>query len=118
MINLQRRSYQKELMDEKDIPFAAITQTLKELNIINTWLGGHAITISGVEQLKEDRVSITICEIGCGGGDNLFAIAKYCRKNNIAASFIGIDMNPDCIDFAKGILICADLLHLRHIPFA
>ena len=101
MINLQRRSYQKELMDEKDIPFAAIAQTLKELNIINTWLGGHAITISGVEQLKEDKGSITICEIGCGGGDNLVAIDKYCRKNNIAASFIGIDMNPDCIDFAK-----------------
>ena len=55
MINLQQRSYQKELMDESDIPFAAITQTLKELNIINTWLGGHAITISGVEQIKKKQ---------------------------------------------------------------
>lgn len=101
MINLQQRSYQKELMDDSDIPFAAITQTLKELNIINTWLGGHAITISGVEQVKKDNEPIIICEIGCGGGDNLVAIDKYCRKNNIASSFIGIDMNPDCIDFAK-----------------
>ncbi len=101
MINLHQRSYQKELMDEKDIPFPAITQTLKELNIINTWLGGHAITISGVEQLKKDKEPIIICEIGCGGGDNLFAIDRYCRKNNITTSFIGVDMNPDCIAFAK-----------------
>lgn len=101
MINLRQRSYQKELMDEKDIPFAAIAQTLKELNIINTWLGGHSITISGVEQLKSNKEPLTICEIGCGGGDNLSAIDRYCVKNNIAASYIGIDMNPDCIGFAK-----------------
>ena len=44
---------------------------------------------------------LEICEIGCGGGDNLFAIYKYCLKKNIPATFIGIDINPECIAFAK-----------------
>ncbi len=101
MINLQQRSYQKELMDGDDISFAAMAQTLKELNIINTRLGGHAITLKGVKELSNSRSSLTICEIGCGGGDNLFAIYKYCTKNNIAVNFIGIDMNTECIAFAK-----------------
>lgn len=101
MINLRQRSYQKELMDGENIPFEAMAQTLKELNIVNSRLGGHAITISGVEQLLEDREAVTICEIGCGGGDNLFAIQQYCLKKNITASFIGIDINPECIAFAK-----------------
>ena len=44
---------------------------------------------------------VSICEIGCGGGDNLFAIHKYCMQKNIEANFIGIDMNPECIAFAQ-----------------
>lgn len=101
MINLAKRSYQKELMDADDIPFDAMAQTLKELNIINTRLGGHAITLKGIQSFLNNKEAITVCEIGCGGGDNLFAIYKYCVKNNIPVSFIGIDMNAECIAFAK-----------------
>ncbi len=101
MINLTQRSYQKELMDADDISFEAMAQTLKELNIVNTRLGGHAITVKGVQSFLQTKEAITVCEIGCGGGDNLFAINKYCDKNNIPVSFIGIDMNAECIAFAK-----------------
>jgi len=101
MINLSQRSYQKELMDGNDIPFEAMAQTLKELNIVNTHLGGHAITIKGIRQLIKDKEKVSICEIGCGGGDNLFAIYKYCLQKKIPVTFIGIDINPECIAFAK-----------------
>ena len=36
MIDLRKRSNEKELMDAENIPFKAMEQTLKELNIINT----------------------------------------------------------------------------------
>jgi 2-polyprenyl-3-methyl-5-hydroxy-6-metoxy-1,4-benzoquinol methylase len=101
MIDLRRRSYQKELMDGTDIPFEAMAQTLKELNTVNTRLGGHAITLSGVKHFLKANGSLTVCEIGCGGGDNLHAVHKYCRKNNIPVSFVGIDMNPECIEYAR-----------------
>lgn len=101
MINLQHRSYQKELMDGDDIPFEAMAQTLKELNIINTRLGGHAITLMGIKKFLHDPGPVSVCEIGCGGGDNLFAVSKYCAKKKIPVNFIGIDMNPECIAFAK-----------------
>jgi len=101
MINLHQRSYTKELMDGDDIPFEAMAQTLKELNIVNTRLGGHAITISGVRQLIKDTDQVNICEIGCGGGDNLFALHKFCMQENIQAVFTGIDINPECIAFAQ-----------------
>ena len=106
MINLTRRSYQKELMDRDDIPFADMAQTLKELNIINTRLGGHAITLQGLKSIRSSATGdltrpLVICEIGCGGGDNLYVISKYCTKAGIPARFIGIDMNKECIAFAK-----------------
>ena len=53
MIKLHQRSYQKELMDEDNIPFEAIAQTLKELNIVNSQLGGHAITLLHCEVVPE-----------------------------------------------------------------
>jgi 2-polyprenyl-3-methyl-5-hydroxy-6-metoxy-1,4-benzoquinol methylase len=101
MIDLSRRSYQKELMDRDDIPFDAMAQTLKELNIINTRLGGHAITKKGVKQLLKKDQPVWVCEIGCGGGDNLFAIYKDLHKKGIAVRFTGIDLNAECIAFAK-----------------
>ncbi len=104
MINLSQRSASKELLDEPGIPFEDIRENMKELNTINTLLGGHTITITGIKTLlKEIRTDqpISICEIGCGGGDNLHAIERYCTKNNIPASFIGIDIKQECIAFAQ-----------------
>ena len=71
------RSHAKELLDRDDIPFSDIEQNMRELNVINTWLGGHQITISGLEKLIGGKKEITVCEIGCGGGDNLVAIVNY-----------------------------------------
>lgn len=104
MINLAKRSYQQELLDKDDIPFADIRQNMKELNTINTWLGGHTISISGLKKILEKFQTvqtITVCEIGCGGGDNLKAIENWCVGNRIEVNFIGIDIKQECIEFAQ-----------------
>jgi 2-polyprenyl-3-methyl-5-hydroxy-6-metoxy-1,4-benzoquinol methylase len=101
MIDYNQRSNQKELLDGNDIPFVDIARNMNELDFINTHLGGHAITIKGFKTLLGNNKVISICEIGCGGGDNLNALSNFCIKNKIDASFIGIDINPECIAFAK-----------------
>jgi 2-polyprenyl-3-methyl-5-hydroxy-6-metoxy-1,4-benzoquinol methylase len=73
---------------------------MQELNTINTLLGGHAITVKGIKQLIGNLKEIHVCEIGSGGGDNLIAINKYCKQNNIKVHFAGIDIKQTCIDFA------------------
>ena len=99
-MNFRHRSYQSELLDRPDIPFEDIKRNMRELNFINTWLGGHAITLNGVAALMNAKGPVTICEIGCGGGDNLVAIKNWCEKRNIRVAFIGIDINPHCIEVA------------------
>ena len=104
MINLRVRSYRKELLDGTGIPFADIRQNMKELNTINTYLGGHNISIAGIKKLLQTFSTdqpLTICEIGCGGGDNLKAIEKWCVHNSIEVNFIGIDIKAECIEFAR-----------------
>lgn len=100
-MDLSKRSCQKELLDRDDIPFKDIEKNMQELDIINTWLGGHAISISGLKQLLKNRKRVTICEIGCGGGDNLRVLSRYCRQRNIEISVTGIDSNAHCIAVAR-----------------
>jgi 2-polyprenyl-3-methyl-5-hydroxy-6-metoxy-1,4-benzoquinol methylase len=101
MIDYKNRSLHKEILDQNHIPFEDIVLNMKELEFINTHLGGHSITIRGFQKLLEKRKEISVCEIGCGGGDNLNAINQYCLRKHIISSFTGIDINKDCIAFAK-----------------
>jgi 2-polyprenyl-3-methyl-5-hydroxy-6-metoxy-1,4-benzoquinol methylase len=100
-MNLAERSYQKELLDNDFIPFADIKQNMHELDFINQWLGGHQITIEGFKKLAGRDKHVSVCEIGCGGGDNLVAINRWCKKKKIELSVIGIDIKAECIEFAK-----------------
>ena len=101
MIDYSVRSYKKELLDGTNIPFRDIAQNMKELEFINAHLGGHAITVSGFKKLAGGKKKFSVCEIGCGGGDNLNILARFCEKNHIEAQFTGIDLNGECIAFAK-----------------
>ncbi len=100
-MNFKRRSYQKELLDSDAIPFADIAQNMHEFNIINTLLGGHRITVKGFNLLRNGKTNLHVCEIGCGGGDNLLAIYKWCKKLSIQVSFTGIDIKEECIAYAQ-----------------
>lgn len=101
-MNLKERSYQAELLDQENIPKADLFQNLKELNTINTLLGGHSVTIKGLQSLiKNSKKTITIADIGCGGGDNLRQMAIWLRKQNIKAQLTGIDLKEDCIEYAR-----------------
>jgi 2-polyprenyl-3-methyl-5-hydroxy-6-metoxy-1,4-benzoquinol methylase len=102
--DFSQRSLKKELLDRDDIPFADIERNMHELDFINTWLGGHAISIRGLKDLISvmgDRQRLTICEIGCGGGDNLRVLSRWCRQRGIELEVIGIDNNAFCIQVAK-----------------
>ena len=99
--DFSRRSDRKELLDRDDIPFGDIARNMLELEVINTWLGGHAISVEGLRQLSRGRQRISICEIGCGGGDNLRVLSRWCRKRGIDVKVMGIDYNADCLSVAK-----------------
>lgn len=100
-MNFSQRCSQKELLDRDDIPFTDIERNMYELDIINTWLGGHAVSLGGLKKLIGKRTEVSICEIGCGGGDNLRALSRYCLRRRIGVRVMGIDSNAYCIEAAR-----------------
>lgn len=97
-----QRSYQKELLDETNIPKDLLYQNLKELEFINKYLGGHAISVNGLKKITNDKSKIyTIMDIGCGGGDSLKAIANWSKKEGYNINLNGVDLKEDCIAYAK-----------------
>lgn len=101
MRTFAQRSAETEYLDRNDIPFSDIRQNLQELNRINHYLGGHAITISGIKALLPSHTGpLHIVEMGCGGGDNLWAIHCFLKKKGINARLTGIDLKKECVRFA------------------
>ena len=99
----KHRSNQKVLLDAEQIPQDFLWQNLKELAFINTYLGGHQISIHALKQLLpylKKKESIAVADIGCGGGDSLLAIHHWLKASNIKAKIIGVDLKPDCISYA------------------
>src|SRR5664279_6034129 len=100
-MDFSTRSDKLELLDQPDIPAADIQRNLYELSCINRYLGGHNITLEGFKSLAKKEKTLHVCEVGCGGGDNLKAIEKKIAGKDIQLFFTGIDINPDCIQVAK-----------------
>ena len=96
------RSSQKELLDERDIPSADLYLNLKELAVINRFLGGHKTTIAGLKKIINDRQKTwKIIDLGCGGGDTLRAIADWATAQKISVELTGVDMKAEAIEYAQ-----------------
>jgi ubiquinone/menaquinone biosynthesis C-methylase UbiE len=93
----QHRSSSFELLDEENIPQQDLFQNLKELDVINRYLGGHNVVLAGIKHFAK-LPNPTIVEMGSGGGDNLRAVAKWLKKD---ATYIGVDLKNDCTAFAQ-----------------
>lgn len=98
---LKYRSHEKELLDATDIPKKDLFLNLKELNFINTWLGGYRISLSGIQKILKNNKISSLVDIGCGGGDTLQVLHYWFKKKNRYVSLTGIDLNPICIDYAN-----------------
>ena len=73
------RSTQQEIMDDVSIRDARMDDALRELAVINAWLGGDATSRKGVRQCLRripKGVTLSVLDVGAGGGGLLRAISS------------------------------------------
>ena len=97
---LKHRSDEAEIMDDLSISGEVVNQTLRELNTINRRLGGNQISVSAFKKLAKGKKKVSLADLGCGGGDIMVQMAKWARKEEIDASFVGIDANKNIVEYA------------------
>ena len=111
MTKFNRRSSRLEIMDDLSCGGEVVDQTLRELDMINHWLGGNKVTIEGVAMLLKEvpyQQEIHIADLGCGSGEMLIQVAQWARQNKRRVRLTGIDANPNIISYAEQ--------HARNVP--
>ncbi|ANQ52315.1 methyltransferase domain-containing protein [Flammeovirga sp. MY04] len=101
-VSFVNRSYELELLDAPNIPTEDLYQNLKELHIINHYLGGYQVMLKGIKNLLkgiDKHQKVRILDIGSGGGDTLKVIhQKLGDKYNL--DLVGVDLKSDCIQYS------------------
>jgi ubiquinone/menaquinone biosynthesis C-methylase UbiE len=106
-----KRSYEPELMDDFSIHDERINIALKELRIINKYLGGVSTTKSALNFfINSNKDELKILDIGSGSSDNLIAAKN--RYPNL--QILSIDKNLRALSNSKNSLlkINSDAFHL------
>ena len=102
-ISFSQRSNDVEIMDDLNFHNEVVFQTLRELDFINQWLGGNAVTLSAVEKVWKtipEGHSFSIVDLGCGSGEMLRLIAQKASIQNKKVLLTGIDANPHIVNYA------------------
>lgn len=100
---MKTRSKEPELMDDHTLPDDQLQAALNDISLANKYLGGNNITINGLQYFfkKYSQSKYTIVDMGCGDGEVLREVARYCRKKKINVNLIGVDLNAKSITLAK-----------------
>lgn len=106
-----KRSYEQELIDDFSIRDERIDIALRELKIINKYLGGISTTKSALKFLIEsENEKLKIIDVGSGSSDNLIAAKN--RFPNL--QILSIDKNLRVLSNAENsiVKINSDAFHL------
>lgn len=103
------RSHQPELMDDLTLSSEALAQNLRELEYVNTWLGGNSTAFKGLQYfIKKAKQPLWVADVGCGGGDTLRYFARRAARQQIPLQLTGYDANPFMVHYAEN--------HPQHLP--
>jgi SAM-dependent methyltransferase len=100
-MGLKVRRIGKEITDDLSLSDPEVVENLKELEIINRYLGGHSSSCFGIRKLlkKEIHEPVSLADFGCGGGDTLLCLKEKFSNKNI--QWTGIDGNKNAVEFAR-----------------
>jgi SAM-dependent methyltransferase len=97
-----KRSTEKEMMDLPGQPKELLAGDLRNLRIINRYLGGYRNVLRGLARLvneqKLDR--FTLLDVGTGSGDIPTVIARWARRQQIAAQISGLEREAATVEEA------------------
>ncbi|HMF49631.1 MAG TPA: methyltransferase domain-containing protein, partial [Candidatus Saccharimonadales bacterium] len=98
------RSAELEMMDLPGQPRELLAGNLRDLRIINRYLGSYRSVLGGLARLlrEQNLRSFTLLDIGTGSADIPAAIAQWARRRNIAARINAVERDSITVEQAMG----------------
>jgi SAM-dependent methyltransferase len=91
-----KRSTEKEMMDLPGNPKALLVEDLRNLRIINRYLGGYRGVIRGLKRLMgQHRMKrFSLLDVGTGSADIPKVIVQWARNRGLEATIIALEPDP------------------------
>ena len=118
LVRTKHRSEAEEIMDDLEYKGPMLHDALDKLATINQWLGGNKVTIDGLKKVLKTHPkseTITIIDLGCGGGDILREISRFGKKNGYKFHLIGLDANQHTVNYAQSLSESYDNIEFKAI---
>ncbi|HEY2919450.1 MAG TPA: methyltransferase domain-containing protein [Candidatus Binatia bacterium] len=97
-----KRSSEKEMMDLPGQPKELLADDLRNLRIINRYLGCYRNVLRGLARLVGEQKlhRFTLLDVGTGSGDIPTVIAHWARRQQIAARITGLEREAATVEEA------------------
>lgn len=93
--DLSRRTIEEERMDAPDLDPRVYAAVLAGLATVNRVTLAARPTLDFLARAMRGRTTLRLLDVGYGHGDMLRAIARWAERRGIAATLVGIDLNPN-----------------------
>jgi SAM-dependent methyltransferase len=91
-----------ELLDGNEFSREELFRNLKELRLVNHYLGGHDNSVRIMKTcLDAGFIPKQVIDIGCGGGDSLEVLQKKFSDRLPGTGWTGCDLNALCLEYAR-----------------
>jgi 2-polyprenyl-3-methyl-5-hydroxy-6-metoxy-1,4-benzoquinol methylase len=101
----ERATQLQELADDRDCDSVTLYNTytqFKTLNLLaSRWRNVYQVYIKPI--LAKANRTLTLLDIGCGGGDIALSIAEWAARDNLSLKITAIDMDIRAINFANSL---------------
>jgi 2-polyprenyl-3-methyl-5-hydroxy-6-metoxy-1,4-benzoquinol methylase len=101
MSGLAVRCRDEEQMDAVELDAATYARVLHDLARVNRWTFTARPLLAFLERAAQGLDRFRLLDVGFGEGDLLRRVARWARQRGVAASLVGIDINPRSAAIAR-----------------
>lgn len=102
-MSLQTRATGAELMDEPAADRAELLRALRDLRVVNRWLGGTRVMLRHLRGMisRLPQESYRILDVATGSADIPLALAGWTRQRGLDVQILATDAHPQTVAMAR-----------------
>src|SRR4029077_12682747 len=94
---MERLTNAAELLDGPLDDAAALDGNLRDLRLINRWLGGGALSAAAIEALAAHRATLSLLDVGTGGADTPVAPSERAEQRGRRVQAVGLEVRHEVL---------------------